>query len=109
VLNPVLLQWAWMWRLYGGGLGEKADQLSACDGMQHWADGPDGLGGCKAALRDGRAVITVHAPRIQERERIKRVLAAVGADVMNSLDVPGRTDVVTGMAMLQWWHAEFAQ
>ena len=37
----------------------------------------------EAALRDGRAVITVHAPRSEERERAKRVLAAAGAHFMN--------------------------
>jgi len=37
----------------------------------------------EAALRDGRAVITVHAPRAEERERAKRVLAAAGAHFMN--------------------------
>src|ERR671923_2647169 len=37
----------------------------------------------EAALRDGRAVITVHARRAKERERAKRVLAAAGAHFMN--------------------------
>jgi hypothetical protein len=37
----------------------------------------------EAALRDGRAVITVHAPRVEQRERAKRVLAAAGAHFMN--------------------------
>jgi hypothetical protein len=37
----------------------------------------------EAALRDGRAVIAVHARRAEERERAKRVLAAVGAHFMN--------------------------
>ena len=37
----------------------------------------------EAALRDGRAVITVHAPRAPEREAAKRVLAAAGAHFMN--------------------------
>ena len=37
----------------------------------------------EAALRDGRAVLTVHAPRPPERERAKRVLAAAGAHFMN--------------------------
>jgi hypothetical protein len=37
----------------------------------------------EAALRDGRAVILVHARRAQERERAKRVLAAAGAHFMN--------------------------
>jgi hypothetical protein len=37
----------------------------------------------EAALQDGRAVITVHAPRAEERERAKRVLAAAGAHFMN--------------------------
>ena len=37
----------------------------------------------EAALRDGRAVITVHAPRAQERERAKRALAGAGAHFMN--------------------------
>jgi hypothetical protein len=37
----------------------------------------------EAALRDGRAVITVHARRAEERERAKRVLAAAGAHFMN--------------------------
>ena len=41
------------------------------------------LVGYEAALRDGRAVLTVHAPRPQERERAKRVLAAAGAHFMN--------------------------
>jgi hypothetical protein len=37
----------------------------------------------EAALRDGRAVVTVHAPRAEQRERAKRVLAAAGAHFMN--------------------------
>lgn len=37
----------------------------------------------EAALRDGRAVVTVHARRAEERERAKRVLAAAGAHFMN--------------------------
>jgi hypothetical protein len=37
----------------------------------------------EAALRDGRAVITVHARRAEERERAKRMLAAAGAHFMN--------------------------
>ena len=37
----------------------------------------------EAALRDGRAVITVHARRAEDRERAKRVLAAAGAHFMN--------------------------
>jgi hypothetical protein len=37
----------------------------------------------EAALRDGRAVITVHARRAEERERAKRVLTAAGAHFMN--------------------------
>jgi hypothetical protein len=37
----------------------------------------------EAALRDGRAVITVHARRAEERERAKRVLTAAGAHFRN--------------------------
>jgi hypothetical protein len=37
----------------------------------------------EAALRDGRAVVTVHARRAEDRERAKRVLAAAGAHFMN--------------------------
>jgi hypothetical protein len=37
----------------------------------------------EAALRDGRAVVTVHARRAEERERAKWVLAAAGAHFMN--------------------------
>jgi urease gamma subunit len=37
----------------------------------------------EAALRDGRAVVTVHTPRAEDRERAKRVLAAAGAHFMN--------------------------
>jgi hypothetical protein len=37
----------------------------------------------EAALRDGRAVITVHARRAEERARARRVLAAAGAHFMN--------------------------
>jgi hypothetical protein len=37
----------------------------------------------EAALRDGRAVIAVHARRAEERERAKRMLAAAGAHFMN--------------------------
>ena len=37
----------------------------------------------EAALRDGRAVIAVHARRAEDRERAKRVLAAAGAHFMN--------------------------
>jgi hypothetical protein len=37
----------------------------------------------EAALRDGRAVLTVHARRAEERERAKGILAAAGAHFMN--------------------------
>lgn len=37
----------------------------------------------EAALRDGRAVVTVHARRVEQRERAKRALAAAGAHFMN--------------------------
>jgi cell division inhibitor SulA len=37
----------------------------------------------EAALRDGRAVIALHARRAEDRERAKRVLAAAGAHFMN--------------------------
>jgi hypothetical protein len=37
----------------------------------------------EAALRDGRAVVTVHTPRAEARERAKRVLAGAGAHFMN--------------------------
>ena len=37
----------------------------------------------EAALRDGRAVIAVHARSDEERERAKRLLAAAGAHFMN--------------------------
>jgi urease gamma subunit len=37
----------------------------------------------EAALRDGRAVVTVHTPRAEDRQRAKRVLAAAGAHFMN--------------------------
>ena len=37
----------------------------------------------EAALRDGRAVIAVHARRAEDRERAKQVLAAAGAHFMN--------------------------
>jgi hypothetical protein len=37
----------------------------------------------EAALRDGRAVVMVHARRAEERERAKRVLAAAGTHFMN--------------------------
>jgi len=37
----------------------------------------------EAALRDGRAIITVRCPRAPERERAKRALAAAGAHFMN--------------------------
>ena len=37
----------------------------------------------EAALRDGRAVLTVHARRTEDRERAKRALAAAGAHFMN--------------------------
>jgi urease gamma subunit len=37
----------------------------------------------EAALRDGRAVVTVHTPRVEDRQRAKRVLAAAGAHFMN--------------------------
>jgi hypothetical protein len=37
----------------------------------------------EAALRDGRTVIAVHAPRMQDRDRAKRALHAAGAHFMN--------------------------
>jgi hypothetical protein len=37
----------------------------------------------EAALRDGRTVIAVHAPRADDRDRAKRALAAAGAHFMN--------------------------
>src|SRR6266536_4095909 len=37
----------------------------------------------EAALRDGRTVLAVHAPRMKDRERAKRALAAAGAHFMN--------------------------
>jgi hypothetical protein len=37
----------------------------------------------EAALRDGRTVIAVHAPRMKDRDQAKRILAAAGAHFMN--------------------------
>jgi hypothetical protein len=37
----------------------------------------------EAALRDGRIVIAVHAPRMKDRDRAKRALDAAGAHFMN--------------------------
>jgi len=37
----------------------------------------------EAALRDGRTVVAVHAPRMEERDRAKRILGAGGAHFMN--------------------------
>jgi hypothetical protein len=37
----------------------------------------------EAALRDGRTVIAVHAPRMKDRDRAKRALEAAGAHFMN--------------------------
>jgi hypothetical protein len=37
----------------------------------------------EAALRDGRTVIAVHAPRTKDRDRAKRALDASGAHFMN--------------------------
>jgi hypothetical protein len=37
----------------------------------------------EAALRDGRTVVAVHAPRMGDRDRAKRALAAAGAHFMN--------------------------
>jgi hypothetical protein len=37
----------------------------------------------EAALRDGRTVVAVYAPRMRERDRAKRALAAAGAHFMN--------------------------
>jgi hypothetical protein len=37
----------------------------------------------EAALRDGRTVIAVHAPRMKDRDQAKRALAAAGAHFMN--------------------------
>ena len=37
----------------------------------------------EAALRDGRAVVTVRARRVEERDRARRVLAVAGAHFMN--------------------------
>jgi hypothetical protein len=37
----------------------------------------------EAALRDGRTVVAVHAPRTNDRDRAKRILNAAGAHFMN--------------------------
>src|SRR6266508_6348005 len=37
----------------------------------------------EAALRDGRTVIAVHAPRMKDRDQAKRILDAAGAHFMN--------------------------
>ena len=37
----------------------------------------------EAALRDGRTVLAVHAPRMKDRDRAKRALGAAGAHFMN--------------------------
>ena len=37
----------------------------------------------EAALRDGRTIIAVHAPRMKDRERAKLALGAAGAHFMN--------------------------
>jgi hypothetical protein len=37
----------------------------------------------EAALRDGRTVVAVHAPRMNDRDRAKRILNAAGAHFMN--------------------------
>jgi hypothetical protein len=37
----------------------------------------------EAALRDGRTVVAVHAPDMDDRDRAKRALAAAGAHFMN--------------------------
>lgn len=37
----------------------------------------------EAALRHGRTVVAVHAPRMEERGRAKRILGAAGAHFMN--------------------------
>jgi hypothetical protein len=37
----------------------------------------------EAALRDGRTVVAVHAPRMDDRGRAKRILGAAGAHFMN--------------------------
>jgi hypothetical protein len=60
-------RWARLWRLV---------QFTQMDQMVD-------LAVYEAALRDGRAVVTVHAPRAEQRERAKRVLAAAGAHFMN--------------------------
>jgi hypothetical protein len=60
-------RWARLWRLV---------QFTQMDQMVD-------LAVYEAALRDGRAVVTVHAPRAEQRDRAKRVLAAAGAHFMN--------------------------
>jgi hypothetical protein len=60
-------RWARLWRLV---------QFTQMDQMVD-------LAVYEAALRDGRAVVTVHAPRAEQRQRAKRVLAAAGAHFMN--------------------------
>ena len=37
----------------------------------------------EAALRDGRSVVTVHAPRLERRDRAQRALEGAGAHFMN--------------------------
>jgi hypothetical protein len=37
----------------------------------------------EAALRDGRGVVTVHAPKLAQRDQAQRALAASGAHFMN--------------------------
>jgi hypothetical protein len=62
-----------------GGLLARAWRLVQFTQMDQMVD----LAVYEAALRDGRAVVSVHARRAAERDRAKRVLAAAGAHFMN--------------------------
>jgi hypothetical protein len=62
-----------------GGLLARAWRIVQFTQMDQMVD----LAVYEAALRDGRAVLSVHARRVAERDRAKRVLEAAGAHFMN--------------------------
>jgi hypothetical protein len=62
-----------------GGIWARAWRIVQFTQMDQMVD----LAVYEAALRDGRAVISVHARRVAERDRAKRVLEAAGAHFMN--------------------------
>jgi len=62
-----------------GGLLARAWRMVQFTQMDQMVD----LAVYEAALRDGRAVISVHARRVADRDRAKQVLVAAGAHFIN--------------------------